>query len=110
MIRQWLLYYPEYLLFIVIVVAFAVLLLRQYRFNKAPEYIASATVLSRRLGTAGFHGKYSSGYNHLVTFQLGENDTLELYVSREEYAALSEGLKGILRWQNENLLSFDTEE
>lgn len=57
MIRQWLLDYPEYLLFIVIVISFAVILLRQYRFNRAPEYIASAAVLSRRLGTAGFHGK-----------------------------------------------------
>lgn len=110
MIRQWLLDYPEYLLFIVIVISFAVILLRQYRFNRAPEYIASATVLSRRLGTAGFHGKYSSGYNHLVTFRLGDNDTLELYVGREEYTQLTEGLQGTLRWQNENLLSFDTEE
>ena len=74
MIGQWILDNPEYLLLIVIVAATAFLLLRQHLYNKAPEYIASATVLSRRLGTARFHGKYSSGYNHLVTFQLGEND------------------------------------
>lgn len=110
MILQWVLDYPEYMLLIVTVIAFSVILLRQYRFNKAPEYIASATVLSRRLGIAGFHGKYSSGYNHLVTFRLGDNDTLELYVSREEYSWLTEGLQGTLRWQNDNLLSFDTEE
>lgn len=110
MIWEWLAYNPEYWILIAVALSFGILLLRQYLCNRAPEYIATATVLSRRLGTAGFHGKYSSGYNHLVTFQLGDNDTLELYVGREEYAQLTEGLRGTLRWQNENFLSFETED
>ena len=110
MILQWLRDNPEYWILIAIVASFALLLVRQTLLNRAAEYIATATVLSRRLGTANFHSKYSSGYNHLVTFRLGGSDTLELYVSREEYAQLTEGLRGTLRWQDENFLSFETED
>ena len=68
MIWERLTYNPEYWILIAVALSFGILLLRQYLCNRAPEYIATATVLSRRLGTAGFHGKYSSGYNHLLTF------------------------------------------
>lgn len=101
-----LLYYPEYLLFAAIAACFAFLLIRQHIHNKAPEYVGSATVISRRMGTAQYHGKYSSGWNYLATFQLG-SDTIELYVSETEYGALTEGTTGTLRWQHENMLSFD---
>ncbi len=106
MIRELFFYHNEYILYAVFVLAFGFLLLRQYFYNKAPEYIGTATVVSRRMGTAGYHGKYSSGWNYLVTFQVG-NDTIELYVSEMEYLELKEGTTGMLRWQHENLLHFE---
>lgn len=102
MALQW----NEILLLLVFVGCFAFLLIRQHILNKAPEYIGTATVVSRRMGTARYHGKYSSGWNYLVTFQVG-NDTIELYVSELEYQTLTEGTSGILCWQHENLLHFD---
>lgn len=99
----------EYLFLLFLLGCFAFLLIRQHWINKAPTYTATATVASRRLGTARYHGKYSSGYNHLVTFRLGDSDTVELYVSRTEYTQLTEGLRGQLVWQNENMLSFETD-
>ena len=107
MLEELLFAHSEWLLFGAIGLGFGFLLLRQHLSNKAPEYIASATVESRRLGIAGFHGKYSSGCNHLVTFRLNGPETVELYVSRSEYEVLTEGLHGTLRWQNENMLSFE---
>lgn len=104
--EQWLIDYSEYLLFIIIPVAFALLLIRQRNINSAPEYTAIATVISKRTEPGRFHGKWSSGWNYLVTFQFG-NDTIELYVSEMEYQSLAEGMSGLLRWQNENLCYFD---
>lgn len=101
--------YPQILLFLVMVAGFVFLLIRQAILNRAPEYIGTGTVVSRRMGTARYHGKYSSGWNYLVTFQVG-NDTIELYVSELEYRVLAEGTTGTLRWQNENLLCFDPQE
>lgn len=109
MLMDWFYQYSDWFLLGVIILAFCTLLLRQYLINKAPTYTASATVISRRLGTARYHGKWSSGWNHLVTFQLGGGDALELYVGELEYAALTEGLQGTLVWQNENMLEFDTD-
>lgn len=102
----WLTEHVEFLLFAVIIGGFIFLLIRQMLINKAPEYVASATVVSHRMGTARYHGKYSSGWNYLLTFQVG-NDTIELYVSEMEYQALTEGTTGTLRWQNENLCHFE---
>lgn len=104
--EQWLIDYGEYLLPVVFAGSFAVLLLRQVKINHAPEYVAVATVVSKRPEPARYHGKWSSGWNYLVTFQAG-NDTIELYVSEMEYQSLTEGMSGLLRWQNENLCHFD---
>lgn len=106
MIEQFLLNHGELLLFTAICLGSVFLLLRQYLYNRSPEYTGTATVLSRRIGIAQYHGKYSSGGNYMVTFQVG-NDTIELYVSRQEYPAFTEGTTGILHWQRENLLSFE---
>lgn len=98
------------LLFLLILIScFAFLMIRQHLLNKAPTYTAAATVKSRRMGTARYAGKYSSGYNYLVTFALGDTDTVELYVGQAEFPLLTEGLRGQLVWQNENMLSFDTD-
>ena len=104
--EEWLILYGEYLLPVVLVGAFAVLLLRQQKFNSAPEYIAMATVVSKRMEPGRYHGKWSSGWNYLVTFQAG-NDTIELYTGEAEYQELTEGTTGLLRWQNEFLRHFD---
>ena len=85
----WLTEHSEYLFLFLLAGCFAFLLIRQQIFNKVPEYVGTATVVSRRLGTAQYHGKYSSGWNYLVTFQVG-NDTIELYVSQSEYGAFTE--------------------
>ena len=106
MLEEFLLYHGEWLLFGAIGLGFAVLLLRQYLYNRSPEYVGTATVVSRRMGIAQYHGRYSSGGNYLVTFQIG-NDTIELYVSRPQYPELTEGTTGTLHWQQENLLSFE---
>ena len=105
----WLVEHNEYLVLFFIVGCFLLLLIRQYLLNRAPEYTAMATVVSRRLGTARYHGKWSSGWNHLVTFQFGDGSTIELYTGEAEYAELQEGLKGQLVWQHDNFLSFDTD-
>lgn len=104
----WLFRYGEYLLPVVFIGCFAFLLIRQAVINRAPEYVATATVVSRRMGTARYHGKNSSGWNYLVTFQVG-NDTIELYVTEMEYQSLTEGTTGTIRWQNENLCQFEPE-
>lgn len=106
MMESWLHMYGEYLLLGVFALGFAVLLIRQAIFNRAPEYVGTATVVSRRMGTARYHGKYSSGWNYLVTFQVG-SDTIELYVSELDYRVLEEGTRGMLRWQHENMLHFE---
>ena len=98
----------NYLFLVFLAGGFAFLLIRQQILSNAPEYVGTATVVSRRLGTARYHGKYSSGWNYLVTIQVG-NDTIELYVSQSEYGALTEGTTGLLRWQHENLLHFDSQ-
>lgn len=110
MIWSWLQNHGEYLIFLVIVSAFGCLLLQQHFHNKAPEFIAAATVLSRRLGTARYHGKWSSGWNHLVTFQLNDGSTVELYTGEAEYTELNEGLHGTLRWHHDEFLEFITED
>ncbi len=106
MAEEWLQLHGECILFGVFIGCFALLMIRQHFINKAPEYVATATVVSRRMGTAQYHGKYSSGWNYLVTFQVG-NDTIELYVSELEYQTLTEGAAGMLRWQNDNLCHFE---
>ena len=108
--ESWIREHFSLLFLLVLAGCFLLLLLRQHFLNKAPEYIANATVLSRRMGTARYCGRWSSGWNHLVTFQLGDGSTLELYTSEMEYIALEEGLQGTLRWQHENFLEFITKD
>ena len=104
--EEWLILYGEYLIPAVLVGAFAVLLICQQVNNNAPEYVAAATVASKRMEPGRYHGKWSSGWNYLVTFQIG-NDTIELYTSAAEYQELTEGTTGTLHWQNEFLRRVD---
>jgi len=106
--EEWFLLYGEYLLPVVLVGAFALLLLRQYKANHAPEYVGIAAVASKRMEPGRYHGKWSSGWNYLVTFQVG-NDTIELYVSESDYTVLAEGTTGTLRWQNDLMLHFESD-
>ena len=80
------------------------LLVRQHRINRAPVYTGAATVVSRRVL---FHTSRSVGWNYLVTFQLGDGDTLELYTTEAEYGRLKEGLHGMLSWQEQAFCRFD---
>lgn len=104
--EEWFFLYGEYLLPVVFFCGIAFLLIRQYCLNRAPEYVGEAKVVSRRMEPGKYHGRWSSGWNYLVTFQLG-NDTIELYVTEMDYAELTEGIMGMIRWQNGNLLCFD---
>lgn len=105
----WFEAYGQYFLLGVIVLCFGFLLLRQHLLNNTPEYVASATVVSRRMGVARHHSKWSSGWNYMVTFQAG-CDTIELYVTELDYRELTEGLPVTIRWQNENLLHYEPEQ
>lgn len=100
----------NYWLYVLIPLCFGFLLLRQAIINRAPTNIAQATVVSRRAAPARFHSKWSSGWNYYVTFQLNDGDTVELNTGEEAYNSLTEGLQGILRWQNEDFREFDSDD
>lgn len=108
MIKDWLMMHGEWLLFGVFLLGFGVLLLRQHMINSAPTYTAAATVDSRQVEPARYHSRWSSGWNHLVTFRLTDGDTIKLYTTPQEYQDLEEGLSVTIVWQNENLLRYET--
>ena len=98
----------EYLIFALLLLCFGFLLLRQHLINRKPTYIATATILSRHTEPARYHGKWSSGWNYLVTFRLSDGDTLTLYTGEEAYYALEIGRTGTLHWQDKDFREFET--
>lgn len=96
----------EYLIYGMILLSPVVLLVRQHIINRAPTYTARAVILSRRVSPARVNGKYSACWNYLVTFQLSDGETIELYCGEAEYQVLEEGLHGTLQWQNEDFREF----
>ncbi len=78
-------------------------------YTRGDALTGRATVVSRRVEVAKFatRGTYGNGWNYLVTFRFSDGDELELYVSAEEYKALTEGSTGTLVWHNNVLSSFE---
>lgn len=71
-----------------------------------------ATVVSRRVEAAKAAGSgwgNNSGWNYLVTFRLAGGEEIELYVFKEQYQELTEGLSGQLTWHKETLSGFATD-
>ncbi|MBQ7000868.1 MAG: DUF2500 family protein [Oscillospiraceae bacterium] len=66
-----------------------------------------AMVVSRRVELAKVASRHSNNWNYLVTFRLSDGEELELYVRKQDYDILTEGLTGQLTWCRENLSSFE---
>ena len=90
-----------------ICLCFGGLMLMQHITNSAPEYTASAVVDSHQTQPGRYHGRWSSGWNHLVTFRLSDGDTVTLYTNQEDFFSLKDGQSVTIVWQNENLLRYE---
>lgn len=106
--ETWFSEHGEYLLFALFLLCFGFLLLRQYLINRKPTYVGTATVIGHRTVPARYHGKWSSGWNYVVIFQLSDGEILELYTGEQAYYALEDGLTGTLHWQEEDFREFET--
>lgn len=76
--------------------------------NCEPEQTSPATVLSRtvRHNNSVYH---EAPWQYVVTFRLDNGEEKNLLTSEEMYGTMKEGLSGKLTWQEENLISFETE-
>lgn len=70
------------------------------------EMTGHAEVAAKRVKMGKVHAKYTSSWDYLVTFNLG-NLELELYVTEQRFRELKEGMTGQLTWQYENLVRFE---
>lgn len=104
----WLTEHGEWLIFGFIVLCFGLLMLMQHITNHAPEYTANAVVDSHQTEPARYHSRWSSGWNHLVTFRLNDGDIKTLYTNQQDFLALKDGQAVTIVWQNENLLHYHT--
>lgn len=66
-----------------------------------------ATVTSKRMDMARFPTPEST-WNYLITFTLEDGSSVELHASEVIYQAITEGEKGLLTWEGEHLLRFET--
>ncbi len=81
------------------------LLALQWFQNSKPTLTGPAMVLSKRTEYSKFPSRGNS-WNHLVCFRFPDGDEIELYVSQEEFAALTEGQSGQLSWHQKNMVDF----
>ena len=107
MMELWLAEYGQWLFFLLIALCFGFLLLQQQLINSAPEYTARAIVESHQTAPGRFHSRWSSGWNHFVTFRLADGDTVTLYTTEQEFCSLKDGMDITIVWQNENLLRYE---
>ena len=93
-----------------IIIALADIFIIVYHFvSRGRELTGTATVVSRRLELSKLGSKWADNYNRLITFRFSDNSELELYVSKEVYAVLQDGETGVLVWQGDQLVSFDSD-
>ena len=71
------------------------------------EQTAEATVLSRRLASARFPTPGNT-WDHWVTFSLPEGIEVKLIAPEDIFQSLNPGQAGLLTWEGENLLCFET--
>lgn len=76
--------------------------------NCEPEQTSPATVISRTVhhNNSVYH---EAPWQYVVTFRLDNGEEKNLLTSEEMYGTMKEGLSGKLTWQEENLISFETE-
>ena len=91
-----------------VIVAFAAMII-YYFASQGRKMMGTATVVTRRLELSSMGSKWADNYNRLMTFRLSDGSELELYVSKEAYAVLPDGETGQLVWQNDQLISFDSD-
>lgn len=74
--------------------------------NCEPEQTASATVLSRtvRHNNSIYH---EAPWQYIVTFRLEGGEEKALVATEALYKTFTEGLSGILTWQEDALISFE---
>lgn len=72
--------------------------------NKRRELMGHAEVLSKT-PELGMGSRWSSGWNYRILFRVG-NAEFSLYVLRSDYETITEGMTGILVWQEENMITF----
>lgn len=63
-----------------------------------------ATAVSHRMEHAKISSRNSDNWNRLVTFRFSDGSELELYVDKEGYAAIPDGVSGQLTWRGDNLV------
>ena len=73
------------------------------------ERTEAASVTGRRIEAARFPTPGST-WSYLVTFTLVGGSIVELYTTESAYQQLTDGQEGILTWEGENFLRFDTKE
>ena len=67
-----------------------------------------ATVASRRVASARFPTPGNT-WDYLVKFVLSDGSEAELCATKAQYHSLTEGQTGILTWEGETFLAFETE-
>ena len=77
--------------------------------SQGQELTGTATVISRRIEVGKMGDKWADNYNRLITFRFSDGSEMELYVSKEAYTVLQDGETGQLIWQDNQLLSFDSD-
>ena len=97
----------EQTIFILVICAVPFLALAVYGITNRPKILTGpATVDSHNVETARFGGRWSHGWNYLVTFRLSDGDTLELYTTEAEYLTIEDGQTGTLFWDDNQLVDF----
>ena len=66
-----------------------------------------ATVVSKRFASARFPTQGNT-WDRWVKFTLADGTQLELIAPEAEFEGLSQGQQGILTWEGDNLLRFDS--
>lgn len=78
-------------------------------FHGGKQHTCEATVLSRRLASARFPTQGNT-WDRWIKFSLKDGREMEVIVSEDVFQHLPDGQKGILTWEGETFLSFETEE
>jgi len=73
------------------------------------ERTAEATVISKRLSSARFPTQGNT-WDRWVKLELEDGSRVELIVTEDQFEALTEGQKGTLTWEGENLRHFAAKE
>lgn len=95
--------------YILIGALFLFFLLYYHFSTNGPTLTGRATVISRRMEVGKYGSRWSDNYNRLITFRLSDGSELELYVTQEAYAVLTDGETGQLSWQGDQLTCFDSD-